>query len=134
MTKDTMQFIFALKHNSNIFADHKATLREIAVHYMSELTLCPKEAYTESALFGIVKGYFLDFLSTADHPERILRRFFEMKERDANYKEVTGRDFGNTDTDYLLSCLMLAQVKDGEKYINGFTDEYFNKGESNGSI
>lgn len=128
MTKETMQFIFALKHNSNIFADHNATLREIAIHYMSELTLCPKEAYTEARLFGIAKDRFLDFLSTADHPERIVRRFFEMKERDANYKEVTGRDFENTDTDYLLACLMLAQVKEDGKYINGFTDEYLDKG------
>lgn len=122
MTKETMDFIYALKKPmiAEDTDEDRFSLKEIAIEYLSQWSGSDKESYTEENLFSIVLRYFLDYIDSADKPSVCVRAFWEIKQRHDNYKLIMKKDDGMTDVDFMLSTLQLVRVKNGNKYVNGF--------------
>jgi len=114
MTKDTQDFILALKQNKN----KRDSLREIAIDYLVAWSACSRETYEiEGYLLDAVKMFFFDYAETAEHPAYLWRRYFEIKERHRNLREYY------TDTDIFLTILDMARViGDDGKFVNGFNN------------
>ena len=119
MNNNTLSFIYALKRCSNT----SKSLRQIAIDYLAEYSMCDPKYIGEFELHRTVLSFFYDYLETADNPVTTIRQFFETKDRWDTYQSLEmGKDSHFNDTDYLLTALMMTQIKQDGKYINGFRE------------
>lgn len=110
MTKDTRDFIFALKHSAD------KTLKETAIKWLCEWSDSVPESYSEPNLFSAVKMFFLDYVDTCDNSAMVWREYFDTK----HLHSLIGENL--SDTEIMLIVLDLVQVKKNGKFINGFWD------------
>lgn len=115
MTDETMELIWAIKKNKQ----HHTDLSQIVIDYYSEYSGSPKEEYTDSIIFNLVKNAFLDYLSTANHPDREMKVYFDTQNRILMMEPEIS--FLKLETKCILIVFQLAQVRDHQKmFINGF--------------
>lgn len=129
MDRNTEDFIRAIKHSSGEY-------KEGAIQFMMKYTASPRESYTTGNLFSVVKDFFLDYIKTGDAAEAMYY-FFEHKRRAIATMVMYHPDYKNwnawavesycaeLDTECMLSALALTTVMKDGKYVNGFTDTYF---------
>lgn len=104
MDRFTRDLIFALKDSID------PIIENAAIDFLSSYTITPKSVYTPEILRGVVKNHFLDYVSTADHPESVVRTYLEKKDYPWNYGDAKA----------MLTAMMLEPVRKDGKYINGF--------------
>lgn len=116
MEKRTANIIMVCKGHHNFGQD--LTLKQAVAHYMSKTCDCPLEVYTDKALRGIVFEAFMDYMSSCTYPREILYHIKEARYWcDWSLKEDVD------DITAILIGFQLCQVRDGNGYVNGFTDE-----------
>lgn len=115
MREETTDLIYAIKKNEQ----HREKLKEIVIDFYSEYSDTPRSEYTDSIVFNLVKTAFLDYLSTADKPEREMAAYFNKQaltlqlDPDISLVEL--------EIKCMLTVFLLAQVRDSNKHlVNGF--------------
>lgn len=108
MEKFTRDFIFALKLRS------EESIMDRAIGFMSERTNTPKEYYYPGVMLRIARQKFLDYLSSADHPNVDISNYFEIEDLHDSISE----------TDAILSVMSMVRVRgDNGEYVNGFWED-----------
>lgn len=107
MDEMSIGIIYTIKHNATNY-------RIMIVHFLSNYTLTPPEHYTKAVINRILKNVFYDAVQHNEHPQSLVRDYFESKE--------------SREEDRIASALSLMQVKEKNKesgeyeYINGFKE------------
>ena len=103
MTDHTINIIKSIKRSGKVWS-------QAVAEYMSEYSGSPVEEYTETELNRILKEAFLDYLTTCDSPSMEIRGLLDLMEN--NGLHSIGYHIANV--------LGMVEVKDGDKYVNGF--------------
>ena len=110
MTQRTCNIIRACK--GSIHSEIDDRLERVKI-YMSEECSCPKECYTDGELESILMDAVYDYIDTCDRPSTFLRLV----------NECIAKDISRIQR--ICIAFTLVKVKNADKYINGFKEEFF---------
>ena len=116
MEQRTQNIINVIK-NPPLMGYEAGDMTSAVIRYMSEECACPIEYYTDDIVIGILKEAFADFISCCDNPEYYVKQLM-------NY--IVPENFllkPKSLKDSILLTLLLVQVRNNGKYINGFDDK-----------
>lgn len=117
MEQRTCNIIMCCKGHCKLAGENAPPLEAIAA-YMSAECACPKEDYTGKLMEMILKEALFDYIAGADNPAYVLRQLLQ---------EYATYDPGLSERIYTL--FQLAQVRDNNGYVDGFTDELLRQSE-----
>ncbi len=103
VTDKTIGIIYAIKRSGKVW-------NQAVAEWMADYSGSSVEEYTETALNNIMKEAFGDYISSCDNPEREVRDLLDMIGRNGSYS------IGH----HLANVLAITQVKEGERFVNGF--------------
>lgn len=106
MERRTSNIILIVKGNHNY--GEEVTEKEAIAKYMSETCSYPEELYTYSMILRIVRDVVLDYIDSCDKSSALLWDYFDSICKD--------------EIDKWISALKHIQVREGNKYINGFNE------------
>ncbi len=106
MTQRTCDIIWICKHSQD------DALTDIA-SYMSNLCMCPVEAYTETVLLHILTEAIYDYIDGCDKPSFFLKTL----------ARVYGLLNNLTSAELITNTFALVDIMDNGFYVNGFTQE-----------
>ena len=115
MKKSTIKTIYALKSADKPFD-------EVIAEYWSNYTGTPIEYYRERDLMRIAQDVFLDYISTADNPKYEVWHLFNNMWFDCDRLCKCTNDFDKRIRNAIYTTLILAEVRDGNGYVNGFIE------------
>ena len=81
--------------------------------YLSKECGCPEEHYTEEIMESIMVDAMYDYIDTCNKPSTFLRMIRNCIEKELSL------------TEKICIAFTLVQVKNDDKYINGFKEEFF---------
>lgn len=106
MSDRTLGLIYAIKR-------HDFRWDNAIKYYMSDISGCDFEAYSESDLYEILREALLDYLKVCDNPSDVVRLLLETNEHGGN----------SSMANKIAVVLMIQQVKDKNgNFINGFRE------------
>ena len=105
MTDHTISIIKAIKLSGKVW-------NQAVAEYMSKYSGSLVDEYTETELNRILKEAFLDYLTTCDNPSMEVRDLLDFMDNNGS------RSLGH----HIANVLGLTQVRDGDKYVNGFRE------------
>ena len=110
MTQRTCNIIRACK--GSLYPEIESRIERVKT-YMSEECLCKKEWYTDEEMENIMVDAVYDYIDTCDRPSTFLRLMNDCIAKDVC---ITQR---------ICIAFTLVKVKNDDKYINGFKEEFF---------
>lgn len=110
MTQRTCNIIRACK--GSLYPEIESRIERVKT-YMSEECLYKKEWYTDKEMESIMIDAVYDYIDTCDKPSGFLRLIRDCIAKDLSIVEK------------ICIAFTLVKVKSGDKYINGFKEEYF---------
>lgn len=117
MEQRTCNIIMCCKGHCKLAGENAPPLEAIAA-YMSAECACPKEDYTGKLMEMILREALFDYMAGADKPGYELRQLLQQyATRDPNLSER------------IYTLFQLAQVRDDNRYVNGFTDKLLRQSE-----
>lgn len=116
MEQRTCNIIMCCKGNCKI--DNDTTLLGSVVSYMSQECGCKKEIYDDCLVERIMREALFDYFKCADNPSFELRII--LHEYPTQNPSLSER---------IAILFRLAQVKDNNGYVNGFTEELLKQSE-----
>lgn len=117
MGQRTCNIIMCCKGHCKLAGENAPPLEAIAA-YMSAECACPKEDYTGKLMEMILREALFDYMAGADKPGYELRQLLQQyATRDPNLSER------------IYTLFQLAQVRDDNRYVNGFTDKLLRQSE-----
>lgn len=105
MTDTTLGIIYAMKRSSENWD-------KAVAEYMANYSGSPIEDYSETVLNRIMKNAFVDYVETCDKPHIVIYELLHSLDTNGWYS------LGH----HLANILILEQVKDGDRFVNGFRD------------
>ena len=105
MTDKTLGIIYAIKRSNKVW-------NQAVAEWMSDYSGSPVVAYTETVINKILKEAFVDYISTCDKPNVELYSFLCL---------IEGQGMHSLRY-YIANILGMAQVKDGDIFVNGFRE------------
>ena len=111
MTQRTCNIIRACK--GSLYPEIESRIERVKA-YMSKECLCEKEWYTDEEMENIMVDAVYDYIDTCDRPSTFLRLMRDCIAKDVNL------------TQRICIAFTLVKVKNDDKYINGFKEEFFN--------
>ena len=115
MKDSTLGTVYALKHGNK-------ELDEVVIDYWSELTGTPAKYYGKEILMDIAIDVLRDYISTADNPSFVLWELFNYMHFDCKSLYKVEKEFDDRVRDAIWTTLVMTQVRDNEKYVNGFRE------------
>lgn len=115
MEQRTQNIINVIK-NPSLMGCEAGDMENAVIRYMSKECACPIEYYTDDIIIGILKTAFADFISCCDNPEYYVKQLMN---------HIVPENFllkPKSLKDSILLTLLLVQVRNNGKYINGFDD------------
>ncbi len=103
MTDKTLGIIYAIKRSEKEW-------NHAVADWMADYSGSPVEEYTETQINKILKEAFVDYISTCNRPDREVYDLLDYIDNNGSYS------LGHC----IAIVFELAQVKDGNKFVNGF--------------
>lgn len=130
MEKRTAEIIMVLKGNHNLREEAPEDVKNLGTYlhdlalYLSDDCWCPFSYCVEhpDCLDSIVQSAVLDYISSCENPRGFLWHYFDVK-RLFGTDILPIREAVYNDTQCWCAALVAVSVRNGDKYINGFTEE-----------
>ena len=117
MKNKTLDIIVICKGRTHYNKEN--TKFEAVMQYLSENSCTELNLLTERDLVRILRDAFYDYLDTCDKPSNELREFDRCFEKEKEKNSET-KSYINA----VLDTFMLTDVRDGDKYVNGFDSRF----------
>lgn len=92
------------------------------ITYMSNTCSCDKNFYSSGGLNRIMLTAFYDFIDCCDKPSYLLKRWEETE----RWNNLTNSEDILKISKIIIGIFSTTEVYNGEKYVNGFTEEMYN--------
>lgn len=117
MNQRTCNIILCCKGGCNIGRRTNLSCLESIAAYMSKECGCSEETYTSVLMEDILREALFDYFTTSDNPSSDLRQLL---------KSYINKEPSLTERIYTM--FQLVDVRNGNQYINGFTEEMLRAG------
>lgn len=130
MNKTTAEIIMVAKGNHPFKRKNYYKYEDLKMYY-ADRCICTEDDYTPYILINIIKEAVLDYSRTCTNPTELLYHYFDSREYLQNYLSFNKSEMAQKiadnptlkEVEAWLNAFARLKVKDGDSYINGFSDE-----------